>query len=171
MKSGDTHATALSAYWSFSIDLRIHANLRTQRTTWNHVGCVSNPWEFTRCHSDQFRPCTIHIDLFRCFYAIFDVSLLIPDLLLLDDYLCVPHTMYTYRCISDLLRPFVDFIYLRSYRYSDVLIIYSYGRLRYYYRFGLRSYGLLDISDPSTHFRPLRGHFYLYLLPLPFYTE
>src|SRR5882724_9722279 len=76
-----------------------------------------------------------------------------------------PYYSIPIRCISDLLRPFVDFIYLRSYRYSDVLIIYSYVLFRYYYSFGLRS--LRTIS----HIRSLRRHFdlseviFTYLLP------
>jgi hypothetical protein len=69
------------------------------------------------------------------------------------------------QCVSDPFWPFVDFIYLRSYRHSDVLIIYSYGWLHYYYRFGLRS--LQTIS----HIRSLRHHFdlskviFTYILP------
>src|ERR1700676_2894507 len=46
------------------------------------LGCVSNPWEFMRCHSDHFRPCMTHIDIYRCFYSISDVCLLLSDLLL-----------------------------------------------------------------------------------------
>jgi hypothetical protein len=71
------------------------------------------------------------------------------------DGLSMPSPYYSIptQCVSDLLRPSVDFIYLRSYRHSDVLIIYSYGWLRYYYRFGLRS--LRTIS----HIRSLRRHF------------
>jgi hypothetical protein len=45
------------------------------------------------------------------------------------DGLSMPSPYYStpIRCVYDLLRPFVDFIYLRSYQHSDVLIIYSYG--------------------------------------------
>src|ERR1700733_6985831 len=103
------------------------------------VGCVSNHWEFTRRHSDHFRPRTIHIDLFRCFMLFSMFACLYLTYRYLDG-LSMPSPYYSIpiQCVSDLLRPFVDFIYLCSYRYSDVLIIYSYGRLRYYYSFGLR---------------------------------
>jgi hypothetical protein len=127
------------------------------------VGCVLTPWEFTRRHSDHFQPCTIHINPFPC---------LLPYIWLIAtsmDYLCLPHTIVylfdVFPTLSDLLRPFVDFIYLRSYQHSDVLIIYSYGWLRYYYRFGLWS--LRTIS----HIQFLRRHFNLseviftYILP------
>ena len=112
---------------------------------------------------DPYRPFSMFLCYFRC---------LLPYIWLIAtsmDYLCLPHTIVylfdVYPTFSDLLRPFVDFIYLRSYRYSDVLIIYSYGWLRYYYRFGLRS--LRTIS----HIRSLRRHFdlseviFTYILP------
>jgi len=55
--------------------------------------------------------------------------------------------------VTDLLRLCFDFIYLWRYWYSDVLIIYSFGWLYYYYRFGLWS--LRTISS----IRSLRRHF------------
>jgi hypothetical protein len=62
-----------------------------------------------------------------------------------------PYYSIPIRHVPDLLRLCFDFICLGRYQHSDVSIIYSFGRLYYYHRFGLRS------------LRPLRGYSYSYL--------
>jgi hypothetical protein len=52
------------------------------------------------------------------------------------DYLCIPHTIVY---LFDVFQTFSDFVYLWRYQYSNVSIIYSFGWLYYYYRFGLWS--------------------------------
>ena len=94
-------------------------------------------------------------DLIQPILAFFSVSLLISDLSL--------HwwTIYAFSyyspiwCVSNLLRPFVVFTYFHSYRYSDVLVIYSFCWLHYCYRFG--RWSLRTIS----HIRSLWHHFHL----------
>jgi hypothetical protein len=86
--------------------------------------------------------------------------------------MCSPYHSIPIQCASNLFQPFVDFIYLHSYQYSDVLIIYSLCWWHYYYRFGLQ------YLWTSSHIQSLRHHFdlseviFTYILPpLPFYTE
>ena len=72
------------------------------------------------------------VRLISTFFDVFMLFLMFASLYLTDRYLdglSMPSPYYSIpiRCVSDLLQPFVDFIYLRTYRYSDVLIIYSYG--------------------------------------------
>ena len=112
---------------------------------------------------DPYRPFSMFLCYFRCLLA---YIWLITTLM---DYLCLPHTIVylfdVFMTLSDLLRLFVDFTYLHSYRHSDVLIIYSYGWLHYYYSFGLRSLRTIN------HIRSLGRHFglseviFTYILP------
>jgi hypothetical protein len=129
----------------------------------NVVGCVSNHWQFTRCHSGHFWPFPMFLWNFQCLLAyiwLIDTSMY---------YLCIPHTIVY---LFDVFQIVSDFIYLWTYWYSDVSIIYSCGWLYYYYRFGLWS--LRTIS--SIWF--LRRHFdlskviftYIYIA-LSFYTK
>ena len=111
------------------------------------VGCVSSHWQFMQCHSDHFRPFSMISDvftefpMFACLYLTYRY---INGLSMHSPYYSIP-----IRCIPDLLRLCFDFIYLWRYWYSDVSIIYSFGWLYYYYRFGLWSL-LLVVSDPSN---------------------
>src|ERR1700680_3331829 len=91
------------------------------------VGCVPSPLALTRCHSDHFRliqPILTHFDLFILFLMIaylYRTDCYIDGLAMYSPYYSIPM-----RCISDPFRLFADFIYLHSYRYSDVLVIYSF---------------------------------------------
>ena len=130
------------------------------------VGCVPSPLALMRCHSDHFR-------LIQPILAFFDVFMLFSMFAYLyrtDYYIArlsmrFPYYSIPMRCISDPFRLFADFIYLHSYRYSDVLVIYSFCGSHYCYRFGLWS--LRTIS----HIRSLRRYFdlseviFTYILP------
>src|ERR1700685_1425862 len=102
------------------------------------VECVPSPLALTRCHSDHFRliqPILTHFDLFMLLSMIaclYRTDCYTDRLAMYSPYYSIPM-----RCISDPFRFFVDFIYLHSYRYSDVLIIYSFCGSHYCYRFGL----------------------------------
>ena len=115
----------------------------------NVVGCVSNHWQFTRCHSDHFRPFSMISDVFMefpMFARLYLTYRYIDGLSMHSPYYCIP-----IRCVTDLLRLCFDFIYLWRYWYSDVSIIYSFGWLYYYYRFGLWS--LRTISSIRSFWR------------------
>jgi hypothetical protein len=102
----------------------------------NIVGCVLSHWQFTQCHSDHFRCFTIFLWNVWCLLAY--IWLITTSM----DYLCIPHTIVY---LFDVFQTFSDF----------VSIIYSFGWLYYYYRFGLRS--LWTISSIWS----LRHHFNL----------
>jgi hypothetical protein len=111
------------------------------------VGSVSTLWEFTWCYSDHFQPCTIHINIFQCLLAYI-------WLIAMHSHTIV-YPFDVFLTLSDFLQPFVDFIYLPSYQYSDVLIIYNFGQLCYYYRFGLQSLQTISyIWSLQHHFNP-----------------
>ena len=118
---------------------------------------------------DPFGPFSMFLCYFRCLLTYIGLISTSPD------YLCVSYTIVYLHdgipTLSDLLRPFADFIYIHSYRYSDVLIIYSFCGSHYCYRFGLWS--LRTIS----HIRSLRCYFdlseviFTYILPTtPIFT-
>ena len=107
--------------------------------------------DVTSTISDLIRPILTHFDLFMLFSMI--ACLYRTDRYI--DRLAMRSPCYSIpiRCISDPFRLFADFIYLHSYRYSDVLVIYSFCGSHYCYRFGLWS--LRTIS----HIRSLRRYF------------
>ena len=149
-------------FWWYAILVRPSDTMYDLETI---VRCVPSPFALTRCHSDYFRPHMTHFDLFMLFSMIaclYQTDCYIDRLDMYSPYYSIPM-----RCISDPFRLFVDFIYLHSYRYSDVLVIYSFGWSHYCYRFGLWS--LRTIS----HIRSLRRYFdlsefiFTYILPTP----
>jgi hypothetical protein len=77
------------------------------------VGCISSHWEFTRRHSDHFRPHTTHFDLFRCFMLFSMFACLYLTYRYLDG-LSMPSPYYSIPiwCVSDLLRPSSTFCWL-----------------------------------------------------------
>jgi len=141
------------------------------------VGCVPSLLALTQCHSDHFRPHMTHFDLFRCFYAIFNVCLLILDWLLHRQTSYVfPILWYTYLMHS---QPFLTF--------SDLLLslfIFTVIDIPMFWLFivsldctiaigsDFDPYGLLVISDPSDAILTSPRLFLLiFYLPFPFYTE
>ena len=54
------------------------------------VGCVSNHWQFTRCHSDHFRTFSMISNVFMEFLMFAHFIWLIATSM---DYLCIPHTI------------------------------------------------------------------------------
>jgi len=121
----------------FSIFVRPSAALYDSDTV---VGCVSSHWQFTRCHSDHFRPSSMISDVFMefpMFARLYVTYRYINGLSMHFPYYSIP-----IQCVTDLLRLCFDFIY-------------SFGWLYYYYRFGLRS--LWTISSIWS----LRCHFNL----------
>ena len=148
----------------------IHATVGHNVRPGHHIRMCFNPLEI---YAMSFRSFPTSYDPYWPFsmFLCYSRCLLVYIWLIATsmDYLHVPHTVVylfnVFPTLSALLRPFVDFIYLCTYRYSDVLIIYIFGWLRYYYRFGLWS--LRTIS----HIRSLRRHFdlseviFTYILP------
>ena len=115
-----------------------------------------------------------HFAMFLCYFRCLLASIWL--ITTLTDYLCILHTL-VYLCdvlltISDLLRPFVVFIYLHSYLYSDLLIIYSYGWLRHYYSLRLRSIQTISYIWSLWHHFDLSKVILTYILPTtPILTE
>ena len=74
-----------------------------------------------------------------------------------------PYYSIPIRHVPDLLRLCFDFIYLWRYQYSDVSIIYSFGWLYYYYRFGdehtTALYAYFVDFDDFQYSRDLRQHY------------
>jgi len=85
------------------------------------------------------------------------------------------HSLYyriLIRRVTDLLRLCFDFIYLWRYWYSDVSIIYSFGWLYYYYRFGLRSLRtIISIRSFWRHFDLSEVIFTYTYIALSFYKQ
>src|ERR1700685_3648129 len=69
---------------------------------------------------DSIRPISTFL-LFSMIPCLYRTDCYIDRLAMYSPYYSIPM-----RCISDPFRLFVDFIYLHSYRNSDVLIIYSF---------------------------------------------
>ena len=79
----------------------------------NVVGCVSNHWQFTRCHSDHFRPFSMISDVFMEFLMFARLYLTyryIDGLSMHSPYYSIP-----IQCVPDILRLCFDFIYLWRY--------------------------------------------------------
>jgi hypothetical protein len=120
-----------------------------------------------RCHSDHFRPHTIHIDLFRC---------LLPYIWLiatLMDYLCLPHTIVylfdVFTTFSDLLLTLFIFAVIDIPMFWLFIVMVDCA-----ITIGSDSdpYGLLVISDPSDAISTsLRSFLLIFYLPLPLHTE
>ena len=118
-------------FWWFPIFARPSAALYDSD---NVVGCVSNHWQFTQCHSDHF----------RCLLAY--IWLIATSM----DYLCIPHTIVY---LFDVFQTFSDFV--------SILFIFGDINIPMFQLFivladctiiiGLDSnpYGLLVVSDPS----------------------
>src|ERR1700683_970869 len=133
------------------------------------VECVPRPLALTRCHSNHFRPHTTHFDLFMLFSMI--ACLYWTDHYINRLAMYSPSYSIPMQCISDPFRLFVDFIYLHSYRYSDVLCIYSSVDHTIAIGSDFDPYGLLVISNPSdTIATSPRLFLLMFYLPLSFYT-
>jgi len=83
-----------------------------------------------------------------------------------------PHYSISIKCVPDLLRLCFNFIYLCRYQYSNVWIIYSFGWLYYYYRFGLRSlWTISSIWSLRRHFDLSEVIFTYIYIALSFYKQ
>jgi hypothetical protein len=97
---------------------------------------------------------------FRCFYAIFNLCLLILDLSLhLWDYLCIPHTIVylsnVLPTLSDLCLSLFIFALIDILMFWLFLIVDRFHWLRYYYMFGLQSlWTISHIQTLQRHFNP-----------------
>jgi hypothetical protein len=127
------------------------------------VGCILSPLALMWCHSNHFQPHTTHFNLFMLFSMI--ACLYWTDRYINRLAMYFPYYSIPMQSISNPFRPFIDFIYLHSYWYSNVSIIYSFCWSHYCYRFGLWS--LWTIS----HIWSLRCYFdlskviFTYILP------
>ena len=114
----------------------------------------------------SFRPFpthTTHFDLFMLFSMIaclYRTDCYIDRLAMYSPYYSIPM-----RCISDPFRLFVDFIYLHSYRYSDVLVIYSFCWSHYCYKFGLWFLQTISHIRCLWHYFDLSEFIFTYILP------
>jgi len=131
-----------------------------------------------QCCRMCFEPLPIYAMSFRPFPMIYDVFMEFPmfaRLYLTYHYIDglsmhSPYYSIPIRCVTDLLRLCFDFIYLWRYQYSDVLIIYSFGWLYYYYRFGLRSlWAISSIWSFWHHFDLSKVIFTYIYIALSFY--
>jgi len=121
-------------------------------------------------HSDHFRPFPMiyndfmEFPMFACLYLTYRY---IDGLSMHSPYYSIP-----IRCATDLLRLCFYFIYLWRYQYSDVSIIYSFGWLYYYYRFGLQSLWTISSIQSFRHHFDLSEVIYIYIyIALSFYTR
>jgi len=129
----------------------------------NIVECVLSHWKFRWCHSDHFWPFPMFYNFLWNFQCLLTYIWLITTSM---DYLCIPHTILY---LFDVFQTFSDFIYLCRYWYSNVLIIYSFGWLYYYYRFRLQS--LWTIWSLWCHFDLSEVIFTYIYIALSFHTE
>ena len=129
-------------FWWFPIFTRPSAALYDSD---NVLGCVSNHWQFTRCHSDHFRPFSMFSDVFTefpMFACLYLTYCYINGLSMHSPYYSIP-----IRCVTDLLRLCFDFIYLWRYQYSDVSVL---ADCTITIGSDFDPYGLLVVSDPSN---------------------
>ena len=120
--AGDEHPIILCAYSIIFDDLQYSRDLRKLYTTRTILQDVFRPRgnlpDVIPIISDVLRPFAIFCDLFilfSIFSCLYLTSYYINILTRHSTYYRTPS-----RCVSDLLRPFTDYIYLHTYRYSDV---------------------------------------------------
>ena len=123
-----------------------------------------------RCHSDHFRPFPMISEVFMefpMFARLYLTYCYINGLSMHSPYYSI-----LIWCVPDILRLCFDFIYLWRYQYSDVSIIYSFGWLYYYYRFGLWSlWTISSIRSFWRHFDLFEVIFTYIYIALSFYNN
>jgi len=111
----------------------------------------------------SFRSFRTSFQPFSTFFDVFILFSMFPCLYLTYCYIeglsmHSPYYSIPIRCASDLVWPFTVFIYLRTYQYSDVLVILMVDRFHWlwcYYMFRLQSLQTIShIQTPWRHFDP-----------------
>jgi len=124
-----------------------------------------------------FKPLEIYAMSFWPFLMICMEFLMFAHLYLTDCYINglsmhSPYYSIPIQCVPDFLQLCFNFIYLCRYQYSSVSIIYSFGQLYYYYRFGLQSLWTISSIWSLWHHFDLSEVIFTYIyIALSFHTE